>query len=140
MTSAKLIALPVILVLSACVGDAQDAVPGDSEDTQPFAEITEDQVLRLVGTEPFWGAEIVDGTMMYNTPENIEGRRFAVTRFAGRGGLSFSGKIDGAQVDALITPGECSDGMSDRVYPYTATIEIGGEQRLGCAYREGVDE
>jgi len=36
-------------------------------------------------------------------------------------------------VDVMITPGECSDGMSYYVYPFTATLQVGDEQRNGCA-------
>ncbi len=28
---------------------------------------------------------------------------------------------------------DCSDGMSDRLYPLTAKVEIGGETLSGCA-------
>ena len=38
--------------------------------------------------------------------------------------------------DLMITPGECSDGMSDRTYPYTATLLVGDEQRQGCAWTD----
>jgi len=33
-----------------------------------------------------------------------------------------------------VTPGACSDGMSDRSYPYTVTLQVRGEQRQGCAW------
>lgn len=127
------------LFAAACSASEDERVPGDSADMRPFAEIGEDEVLNLVGTEPFWGGTI-DGTVMtYTTPDNIEGVAVSVTRFAGRGGLSFSGEIDGASLDLAITPGACSDGMSDRTYPFHATLQLGSEQRSGCAYRDSDD-
>ena len=30
----------------------------------------------------------------------------------------------------------CSDGMSDRTYPFTVTLEIGDDKRNGCAWSE----
>ncbi|MDE1467690.1 COG3650 family protein [Aurantiacibacter sp. D1-12] len=131
---------PLLALLAACNSTAEDGVPGDPSDSEPYSDIAEDQALRLIGTEPFWGADIADGTMTYSTPENIDGTSFPVTRFAGRGGLSFSGEMEGVQIDVLVTPGDCSDGMSDQVFPFNATIEIGDEQRSGCAYRDGVDD
>ena len=59
-----------------------------------------------------------------------------VAAFAGRNGLSLSGEIEDAPFDMAITPGECSDGMSDRTYPFTVTLQVSGEQRSGCAWTE----
>lgn len=132
--------LPGLAALAACGSGDPGMLPGDSSDTTPFSEITEADVLRLTGTEPFWGATIDGNTLKYSTPENIDGITIAVTRFAGRGGVSFSGTLEGEQMDVMITPGACSDGMSDREYPYNATLRIGDEQRSGCAWREGMDE
>ena len=101
-----------------------------------FDAIAEDDTIHFLGTEPFWGGEIAQGQAVYNTPENIEGTQFPVDRFAGLNGLGFSGVMGGTAFDLTITPAECSDGMSDRVYPYAATLVIGGQQRDGCAYTD----
>ena len=135
--AAKIASLAVLL--AGCTGADVGGVPGDSEDTRPYAGIGEDAVLIVNGTEPFWGARIANGTLNYSTPENIDGQEIAVTRFAGRGGLSFSGELDGEALDLAVTPGECNDGMSDRIYPFTATMQIGSRQLMGCAHREGDD-
>lgn len=110
--------------------------PGDSEDTKPYAGIGEHEVLRFTGTEPFWGGQVAGGTLTYSTPEDIDGTEIPVDRFAGRNGLSFSGTLDGANFVMAVTPGQCSDGMSDRTYPFTVTLEVGAEQRQGCAWTE----
>jgi uncharacterized membrane protein len=127
------------LLLAGCSANENERLPGDSADMQPYSGIAETEVLHLTGTEPFWGGSIANGTLTYSTPENIEGTAIAVTRFAGRGGVSFSGELEGAPLDLAITPGECSDGMSDRTYPLHATLQIGSEQRVGCAYRDEDD-
>ncbi len=132
--------LPLCAMVAACGSGSEGSVPGDSSDTTPFDEIAAADVLRLTGTEPFWGATIDGATMIYSTPDNIEGTAIAVSRFAGRGGVSFSGSLDGSPVDVLVTRGACSDQMSDREYPYNATLQIGDDLRIGCAWREGVDE
>ncbi len=125
------------LLLSACGQGNNANVPGDTGDESAYAGIAEDAVIHLTGTEPFWGGTVEGGWFTYTTPENTEGQRLSVGRFAGRGGVSFSGSLEGEEVDLAVTPGSCSDGMSDRTYPYVATLQIGNEQRNGCAWLDG---
>lgn len=113
-----------------------DAAPGDTDDRRPFGEIAPDETVHFTGTEPFWGGQVADATLTYSTPENIDGTEISVERFAGRGGVSFGGQYEGAPFDMMITPGECSDGMSDRTYPYTVTLSVAGQQRRGCAWTD----
>lgn len=131
--------LPVAL-LAACTGSDGENVPGDSGDMEPFDEIAPETELRLTGTEPFWGGTIQGETLLWSSPEAPDGVRVSVTRFPGRGGISFSGELEGAALDILVTPAPCSDGMSDRTYPYVAIVQLGAQTREGCAWREGVDE
>lgn len=99
-----------------------------------FAQIGPDEAISLVGTEPFWGGTVARGNFLYTTPEVEAGETIAVRRFAGNNGLGFSGTLRGTSVDLAITPGNCSDGMSDRTFPFVATLRIGAEQRSGCAW------
>lgn len=105
-------------------------------DSAPYSGVAVTDTIRLVGTEPFWGGELRDGRFVLTTPENQAGEVIAVRRFAGNNGLGFSGALRGDRVDLAITPGVCSDGMSDRSYPFTATLRLGDEQRSGCAWTE----
>lgn len=107
---------------------------GVSQDGDTFAAIGADETISFVGTEPFWGGEVGAGKLTYSTPENQAGETIAVRRFAGNNGLGFSGALGGAAFDMAVTPGACSDGMSDRSYPLTVTLTIGAEQRRGCAW------
>jgi len=118
-----------LALLSACNAPQQAAAP-------KFDGIARDEVIRFTGTEPFWGGR-VEGTMLtYSTPENIDGETFTVKRFAGNHGLGVSGTLGSAAFDMTVTPGKCSDGMSDRVYPFTVTLSIGGELREGCGWTD----
>ena len=128
------LALAALAALAAC-SSGSDGTP-DASATSNFAGIAETENVHYTGTEPFWGGVAGAGMATYSTPENPDGSEFPVTRFAGNNGLGFSGTLDGAGFDLTITPGECSDGMSDRTYPYTATLLIGGEQRQGCAWTD----
>lgn len=134
------LASTLILALGACTGGDEGAIPGDAGDTSPFAEIAEDDVVRMVGTEPFWNVRIEDGQLTYSSPELLDGETIEIERFAGRGGVSYSGQFQGAQIDITVSPGDCSDGMSEHEYPYTATVSLGEEQLQGCAWRDGEDD
>lgn len=111
------------------MGEGQPGAP-----QQAFEGISEGETIRLIGTEPFWGGTVAGGNFLYSTTENQAGETIAVKRFAGNSGLGFSGSRGGVPVDLTITSGSCSDGMSDRTYPYTATLRLGAEQRIGCAW------
>lgn len=102
----------------------------------PFAAIAVQETIRFLGTEPFWNGEVTNGRLRYATPEDAAGRTIAVGRFQGNNGLAFSGTLGGRAFDLAITPGACSDGMSDRRFPYTATLKLGDEQRSGCAWTD----
>ena len=133
----RLTAIAAFALAAALSSCAQ--ADGISKSGETFDAIAPTANVRLVGTEPFWSLEIEalpdKGHMAkYSDPENVTGTHFAVQRFAGNNGLGFSGDIEGKPVQATITPGECNDGMSDRVYPYTATVAMGETILFGCAY------
>ena len=146
----RLCALVLPLALAACdsatepsaegtpapSASAPGEAPGDTSENAPWAGIGPDETIHFTGTEPFWGGEAGPGELTYSTPENIDGTTIAVERFAGRNGLSLSGEFEGAPFDMAITPGDCSDGMSDRTYPFTVTLQVEGEQHNGCAWTE----
>ena len=126
--------LPALLLVAACSQSSGEI----EHDTQAFDGIAAGASISVLGTEPFWGLSIEpdgDGySATYSSPENIEGTRFAVDRFAGNNGVSYSGTLNGEALSASLTPGDCSDGMSDRTYPYVATVSLGDTTLLGCAY------
>lgn len=127
--------LAAALALAGC-GPRGRNVPGDSSDRHPFADIAADETVRFTGTEPFWGGEVTGRSLLWKTPDRPEGEGISVARFAGRGGLSFSGTLAGEDLMLIVTPGDCSDGMSDRVYPFVAIVRIGAAQRQGCAWTD----
>lgn len=135
------LALVVCLALVACNG--RDAsLPGDAADHRPWQGIAPEDTIRFAGNEPFWGGNVTGKDMLYTTPDNPEGTTIAVRRFAGRGGLSFSGELasreggESREVVLAVTPGACSDTMSDRTYPFVATLQLGDALRRGCAWTD----
>lgn len=132
-----LLAITLTASLVACqAGKPPEGLPGNAQDTAPYAGIAADETVRFVGTEPFWGGSVSSGTLIYTTPERPDGDRIAVERFAGRGGVSWTGNLRGSRFALAVTPGVCSDGMSDRTYPFVATLEVEGGQQNGCGWTE----
>lgn len=133
----KRVTLGLSSVLLGLVGCAE--TPGEiTRDTAPFDGIAEGATINALGNEPFWGIRIEpdeDGySARYSSPENVDGKQFSVTRFAGNNGVGYSGELDGEAVQIAFTPEACDDTMSDRSYPYVATVSIGLTTLRGCAY------
>jgi uncharacterized membrane protein len=144
------------LVLAACSGGNGSPAPAATDsaspapaaapaaaptvataaDTATFAGVGADEIVHFTGTEPFWGGQASGKVLTYTTPENQTGDMVAVDRFAGRNGISYSGQLDDMPFVLAVTPGKCSDGMSDRSYPYTVTLLVRGEKRQGCAWTD----
>lgn len=141
--TAALMFIP-LLVIAGCKPENPytGKIPGDGGNYRPYAGIGVGEKLRFSGTEPFWGGEVIGGAMTYKTAETPDGQTISVARFEGRGGLSYSGMLNSKPLALVITPEACSDGMSDRSYPFAATLQIGNETRKGCAWSDShpVDE
>jgi uncharacterized membrane protein len=86
--------------------------------------------LNLTGTEPFWGVQIRKDRITLSRPDHPD-------ISAPNPGPSVSGETaswDAGEMTVTLKAGRCSDGMSDRVYPYSATVSVGKETLKGCAY------
>jgi uncharacterized membrane protein len=110
--------LVLVLALSAC---APVAPP-------PAAVRVVGPPLRLVGTEPFWGGLLKDGTLSFEGVDRGAIRAPIASVRVHSPAIVYRTAPPSAQlpvaVQATVTPGACSDGMSDRVYPYSAVVEI----------------
>lgn len=103
--------------------------------TPPAAPVADKfpAALRGIGTEPFWALDLDGTAARYSTPENQPGTRFVVSRSEPGGRLMLSGRIADAVFGAVVTRATCSDGMSDRVWPYRLEVTIGPHKLSGCA-------
>lgn len=81
-----------------------------------------------VGTEPFWSLEV--------TPDRLNFNRLGETRILvpHRGWVSTEGgrSITMARIRMTVTPGPCSDGMSDRRFAETVSVTVDGTAYRGC--------
>lgn len=129
MTGRRVLVAALLLPFAGCEAAGPEVAP-------TFSGIAVDERIYFTGTEPFWSGEVANGEALYRTPENVEGERFAVSRFAGNNGVSFTGTLGGEAFDLMVTPGSCSDGMSDRSYPYAVTLNRGGQPLEGCGWTD----
>ncbi len=126
-------ALAALLLAAACAPAKTDGIDPEG---RAFDAVAPDEAVTMLGTEPFWSLTVTREEGLWSTPDNQPGTRFAAQRFAGNGGMGISGTLDGRPFTATLTPGDCSDGMSDRRFPFVATIALGGETREGCGYTD----
>ena len=139
------------LLLSACnpqkQGDATESAPAPEAASPttgapatsspatplPVAEVT----WRAIGTEPFWGVRVEAGNLVFTTPEDQQGRVLPATQGSADGATVFSGNDAGQAYTLTLTPGECSDGMSDRKFSHKAEFALGDDRYSGCAAAPG---
>ncbi|MFM7378691.1 MAG: COG3650 family protein [Erythrobacter sp.] len=129
----RLLMLAAITLAAACTPARTDGIDPKGK---PFDKVAPQEAVTMLGTEPFWNLAVTGEEGVWTTPDNQDGTRFTLKRFAGNGGLGFTGDLDGKPFTATLTPGQCSDGMSDRSFPFVATIALGGETFAGCGYTD----
>jgi putative lipoprotein len=104
---------------------------GCSEDVSGFA-------FRAAGQEPFWHLHITPGGMVYTTPEIPETRFAAAEPYVAAGGWVYESSATGPEplsIRATFEPGRCQDTMVGVIYSWSATVELAGEVRRGCAWQ-----
>jgi len=131
--------LSSLTLLAGCSQSGEPAAPppADAPPEAMLGGVDLNQPLRALGTEPFWGVEITPTAMVYTGVDRDPER-------AGNPGPVVQGTTaiytaetdDGTTMVVTLIATECSDGMSDRVYPLTAKVEIGKDTRNGCAASE----
>jgi uncharacterized membrane protein len=99
--------------------------------SSPYPAIPESFLAQ--GTEPFWGLTVAGVTARYSTPEITEQVASDVVRSASAGVETVSGRLGDVRFELTVRPERCSDGMSDRVYPYAAHLHIAERELQGCA-------
>ena len=134
-------ALPFLamLALAACgpSDEGYDTAPPADAPAAPPAEAPGawSGGFDLIGTEPFWAVQIRPDTLSLTRPDQP-----AVT--VANPGVEEDGTSalwTTSAFTARLTPGECSDGMSDRKYPYSAvvtTIDQGDLKGCGAPPRD----
>jgi uncharacterized membrane protein len=133
--------IAALFALSTPMLAACDAPLGSNEDAPPPADapmtVGPDYGgdFDAVGTEPFWALKIRAASMTLARPDQAD----VATANPGVRADGDQGVWDGTageqRLVLRLTPGDCSDGMSDRRYGYSAEVWIDGETLRGCASR-----
>ena len=106
------------------------AVPLDSTTVAIMAE-----PLRALGTEPFWALDVDTGGLRFITPDDTSGIRFpSIAPTVSADTVVWSG-TEGMAIDVRVWTEKCSDGMSDREYPFASQVTVHGTTHRGCADR-----
>ncbi len=90
---------------------------------------------RAFGTEPFWEVAVDGTTLKYKDLglEDQQERTLTATKGGSADAPTYTGSNQGTNFSLTITPGDCSDGMSDNTYPYKAEFRYGERALTGCA-------
>ncbi len=112
------------------VTDAEEISASDTLVASPA-----DPVYQLIGTEPFWGLRIDRSGLRFTTPDDSVGIRFGYARAILHGDSLRWNSVasSGSLVEAVIVRESCSDGMSDKVWPWRARVQIDTTRYAGCA-------
>jgi uncharacterized membrane protein len=134
MRLAPLALLAPLTLLAAC----QPPAAAPDEPTPPasitLGGVDLGQPLRALGTEPFWSVAVTPTELKYDGVDRpLQTATNPGPVVAGTTAV-FTAMTDqnNALVVTLIDT-DCSDGMSERLYPLTAKVEISGETLSGCA-------
>jgi uncharacterized membrane protein len=128
-----------ILALSAFLAaslPAEARSRGGKQDEDIFADIGKTEELQVIGSVPSWTGQVRGGRMVYRSSAKPLGETIAVQRAAGPTGLLFTGNLDEGTFIMAVTQGDCSDGMTARVFPFTAEFRIGGATFKACGWSE----
>lgn len=121
---------PAYLMAAACAACAYPALTTEPPGASVTSPVPPDTRYRALGTEPFWSVAIADGQMVY---EDAERRR--VVAPAPRHRTSFNGhRYESPRLTLDVTHANCSDGMSDNLYPDTVLVVVDGRELRGCGY------
>lgn len=123
------------LLITACgqspMGSAEEAPPPADAPITVGPDYSGD--FDAVGTEPFWNVKVRADGMTLARPDHPDvATGNSGVRIDGEQGV-FDTTAGETRLVLRLTPGECSDGMSDRRYGYLAEVWIDGETLKGCA-------
>jgi uncharacterized membrane protein len=125
----------LVLAVAAC-SEAPVETPEPATPAGPalLGSLDLNQPLRALGTEPFWGVDITSDALVYTAVDSAAIRAANPgPTIQGTTAVYASATSDGTALVVTLIATECSDGMSDRTYPLTARVELGGQTLNGCA-------
>jgi uncharacterized membrane protein len=86
------------------------------------------------GNEPFWAASDAGGTLRLERPGAEAVVATSSDARAEDGEWIVEGETASGKLSLRLVPGECSDGMSDALYAWSATASFGTTELKGCGF------
>jgi uncharacterized membrane protein len=127
------LAVVVALAATGCQAGTRPDTPASTRESPWEAAKARGVAFRGVGNEPGWVVEVDGGTAPAMRVTLDYGERTLVVSRAHVMKVGFEGAAtDGTRVVLLLRHEDCSDGMSDAVYPVAATLNVGGQEYRGC--------
>lgn len=130
-----LLVVPLVLLAACSQGTTEKAPPpADAPAPTMLGGVVLNQPLRALGTEPFWSVAITKDAMVYTGIDHDEQRAGNPQPVVQGTTAVYTGATDdGTTMVVTLIATECSDGMTERVYPLTAKVELGEVSLSGCA-------
>jgi uncharacterized membrane protein len=132
----RLLAVACLVLAAAACSDSPETEEGPALEPAPaprLGGVDLGRPVRLLGTEPFWSLDLTGSEIVYagvDRPEQRGPQPKPVIQ--GTVATLETTTASGTPIAITLTETECSDGMSDRTYPLTALVEVGGETLMGC--------
>jgi uncharacterized membrane protein len=131
-----LLAAPLALLAASCSQGTTEKAPPPADAPTPasLGGVDLNQPLLASGAEPFWSVTITRDAMVFtgiDREEQRAGNPQPVVQ--GTTAVYTAATDDGTAMVVTLIATECSDGMSDRVFPLTARVELGEVSLNGCA-------
>ncbi len=134
----RALSIIALLALGACKPPVQTPAPapptpGPVAAPVQVSDFSKD--ITALGTEPFWNLAIKGTGFTLTRPDHPDLGFAAPGATIRPGQASWTATAaDGAALEVKLFVSPCSDGMSDRSYPMTAEVAVGGETLRGCAF------
>ena len=132
----------VLIAMNAGCAAEDSPKTADSSVSAPLdsaAAAIVSEALRALGTEPFWALDVDASGLRFITPDDTTGILFPrVAPMVSADTVMWSGQTERSAIEVRVWPEKCSDGMSDREYPYGSRVIIAGTTYRGCADRRRV--
>jgi uncharacterized membrane protein len=126
----------VVVIAITSITYAQTSKPAPENTTPNQAEAVE---FEIRGTEPFWNVDLNKRAIVFSTPD-AQKQTFAYV--APRNAMGRTAdtvrvyKLRGDNMLIIKKATACSDGMSEKEYPYSATFVLGIKVLEGCAVKK----
>ena len=120
---------------------ANTKVPLVNKSTLVAADTTNTEEFTSHGNEPFWNITVSKSKIVYSSPDAKKQIFLYVAPMKATGRAAdfvrvyrLRGKSEGMLIINKVSA--CSDGMSDKDYPYSATLILGNTVLSGCAEKK----